>query len=99
MTRLKLPAHVLALNPHLAAAQAKSRAQTPGGRGHGYTPDAQKYDPATVVPTDRRAMMMHIAKTTLGMMEIWGLQWQDGKEAMALRRAIKDYLRRLEQSS
>lgn len=95
MTRLKLPAHVLELNPHVKA----SRAQTPGGRGHGYTPDADEYDPAKVEPTDRREMMLHIVRTTLAMMEIWGLQWQDGKEAMALRRAIKDYLRRLERSS
>lgn len=93
MTKLKLSADVLKLNPDLAAQQAKSKAKTPSGKGHGHTDDANEYDPPK---QDRRVILTKCMYTALAMMDVWGTQWAGTKEAKTLRAAIRDYLRRME---
>lgn len=95
MSRLKLSADVLKLNPGLAAQQAKSKALTPSGRGHGHTDDANEYDPPK---QDRRAILAHYIGYGLTMMDTWGLPWVNTTEAATLRVAIRAYLRRLGES-
>lgn len=38
---------MLTLNPEFAKQRKRSRAKTPGGKGHGHTPDSQCYEVQT----------------------------------------------------
>jgi hypothetical protein len=46
VTRHTFSPDVLEANPELAAKVKRSKARTPGGQGHGHTPDAQAYGAA-----------------------------------------------------
>ena len=97
LTKLKLSADVLKLNPELAAAQAKSRAQTPDGEGHhGHVPDAQRYGSYSI---PAREFLVSTFKTSLEMERIWGAHWRHTIEAIEVREAIGNYLAMLKGES
>jgi hypothetical protein len=58
---------ILAANPELAAAQKNSRAQTPSGRGHGITDDAQDYTDYEWPPS--AVTLRKQAEQAIGMIE------------------------------
>jgi hypothetical protein len=86
---------VLAANPDLAAKIRRSKSKTPGGKGHGHTPDEQSYRAAGIgkSPT-RRQLVRDMARTAKAVIE-----WNAGKggfsEDANVQRAI-EALRRLE---
>lgn len=49
---MSYPPELLALNPELAVVVKRRKAKTPGGRGRGFTPDAQHYPRRKVVAAD-----------------------------------------------
>lgn len=84
---------VLAVNPDLAAKLKRSK--TPGGKGHGHTPDEQTYREAGIGkdPT-RRQLVRDMARGAAGLIE-WNATKGGFVDDADVQRAIQA-LRRLE---
>jgi hypothetical protein len=86
---------VLAANPDLAAKLRRSKAKTPGGKGHGHTPDEQTYRAAGIGkdPT-RRRLVRDMARMAAGLIE-WNASKGGFVDDVDVQRAL-EALRRLE---